>query len=183
MKRHVRRELRATAFHEAGHAVAAVWNHVRLHSASIQADGNTLGRVHHANVLKGRDLEWDASNANEQRMRRLVMVSLAGPASERLYRLRNRLPKWSVEQSRHDYHNAINLLGYFVGSNEQLEADLQAMEAQAGVFVRDHWHEIQAVAEALLRHETSGPRAIRQIIAIAGQRKGLAILRRRGALD
>jgi ATP-dependent Zn protease len=51
--------LRATAYHEAGHAVVAFWNHIRLYRVSLQAEGDELGAYLPGNLLNGRDIEWD----------------------------------------------------------------------------------------------------------------------------
>jgi ATP-dependent Zn protease len=157
-------ELRATAYHEAGHAVAAIHQRIPLHGVTIKPEGDSLGRTTHANLLKNRHIDWDASAANERRMERQVAMSLAGPAAEQRFRSRHRLRKFNSEQSRDDYDEAIGLIDRFTGSNNQTQRRLDEFQAHASAFVRDHWNEIRAVAEALLHRTRLSSQAIRRVI-------------------
>jgi ATP-dependent Zn protease len=79
-------QLRATAYHEAGHAVAAWLLGIRLRRISIRRDDaeGTLGRV----VLEGlRATEvqrYDMAPRTRDLVERRAIVSLAGEEAERL---------------------------------------------------------------------------------------------------
>jgi hypothetical protein len=59
-------EERDTAYHEAGHAMACIWEGVQLRSASIIPDDETetAGRVTRRDILKGRKIDSDSSTPN-----------------------------------------------------------------------------------------------------------------------
>jgi len=139
--------LTATAYHEAGHAVAAHHEHMRFRSVTIRPGAGNLG--HLAYRMPGwfqPDVEADA------RHRRLVerdaRVSFAGPAAEARFKGRH---NWRGASD--DLDQAVSLLGYVCGSNGELEAYVRLIRMQAQGLMERHWDEVQAVAEALLERE------------------------------
>ncbi len=70
--RHTKAVLLATAYHEAGHAIAAYWHRVGLRGVTIEPGKGDLGRTWHGNPMKNHPADTDASNADRSRMERLA---------------------------------------------------------------------------------------------------------------
>jgi hypothetical protein len=106
--------LRATAFHEAGHAVAYMHEHVPFSTVSIAPTEDTFGHVGHRNILYGCKTEWQNNPHHRLRMERMVRTALAGPAAHR---------RFSPKGYRHNYGEddrqfAFELIQFFVGDEE-----------------------------------------------------------------
>ncbi len=157
----ISRQLQATAYHEAGHAVAARWQGIRVRSATIIPNKDAAGQVFHSNPLHNKDPECDAGTPNRLRAERLIRVSLAGLAAQR--RFDRTIKSWHGEN---DLHRAVNLLSYFTGDGRHLNAYLQLLQIEAeGIFDRPGvWIQVEAVAKALLREKTIGPKRLAQIM-------------------
>lgn len=159
-------ELRATAHHEAGHAVAAHSYQVTTWRVTIQPNADSLGHHHHGVVVR-RDIEWDISDRNRLRAERLALICLAGPyATRHFLDITNRRRAYRHEQHAADYHNAIDVLSFFEDGTI-LEKYLHYLEARAAAFVESRWWAITAVADALLEHTTLKGNAVKQVIADA----------------
>lgn len=163
--------LQRTAHHEAGHAVAAIHWEVRLVSATIlpDAEAKTLGEVHHhGSPLKG--VEYDASTMNRPRMERMVLVGLAGAAAERAF-VKREGGRFRFAGSVPDYRHPHNILGYFIGSEEERSAYMNWLEVRATDFIAVSWDEITAVARALLDRQTLRAKEMRRIVKDAIDKK------------
>lgn len=64
------RNLVAVAYHEAGHAVVAWAEGVRLHSATIVPSEGTMGSVTHGNCLRGCKIDYAATDTNRLKAER-----------------------------------------------------------------------------------------------------------------
>ena len=152
--------LQATAYHEAGHAVAAVYYRTRLKRATIIPEGDTTGHcLQLPPSLRGIDIEPTLRLEGLARDR--VMVSLAGRAAQ--------LKFWSrgtrFYHARSDYERAVDLLGRFTRTTEELEAYMKLMVIRARYFIETWWPQISAVAEALLREKTLTGAQVKAITA------------------
>ena len=88
------RDLMATAYHEAGHAVVAWTQRIRIRAASlIPADG-TDGRVSFKHLLAGIQLDASRSDASRLKAERHVRVSLAGHLAQRRFDRKSVREKW-----------------------------------------------------------------------------------------
>ncbi|HEV2057553.1 MAG TPA: hypothetical protein VGV06_20665, partial [Methylomirabilota bacterium] len=161
------KELQSTAYHEAGHAVAAHWERVRLESATIVPGDDFDGKVISRNLLHGRNVDSDASQRNRSRMLRMVRVSLAGLAAQRRFDAES-VKDWHGE---YDYQKAADLVSYFTENDRELEAYLNLLLVQAeGIFDRPFvWDQVTAVAEALLAKKTLKSLELRRIMHLACQ--------------
>jgi hypothetical protein len=72
-----------TAFHEAGHVVAAWSRGLKIHNATIVPSPEFLGRVRHANPLRGLRPDYDVSARVRERAEANIVVALAGPEAQR----------------------------------------------------------------------------------------------------
>jgi hypothetical protein len=84
------------AYHEAGHAVAAVKLRLKLDAVTIAASTEAQGKLSFANPLRGIDLRWDSSDRARMKAEKLIVASLAGPFAQKRYKPRS---QWRVAGS------------------------------------------------------------------------------------
>ena len=162
--------LESTAYHEAGHAVAA-WNvHVRAESISIIPDPNngSLGRHIGRPYFTGMRPDLDNSPRVQRRLEHKALVCLAGPAAQRRFNPRG----YRHHHAEDDYRQAIDLLSYIVGDPNELSAYVGLIEIRARNFVRipRMWAAIRGLASALLDRGEIPGREIRPIILQSRQK-------------
>jgi hypothetical protein len=161
--RRPRRALEATAYHEAGHVVAAFFFNVpfRKKGATIIPDGVAFGGVHTKNIFRDKP-DVNDSDAVRLRCERKAMVSLAGIIAQR---------KFNNRSVRHghgsaDRETAIDLMSYFFAP-PVLEANLKFLIVQVESLFEHHpyaWQLVEAVAAALLEKKQLSGAELRQII-------------------
>ncbi|MGH9198847.1 MAG: hypothetical protein ACRD1T_24355, partial [Acidimicrobiia bacterium] len=156
--------LERTAYHEAGHAVAAVLHRKGLRKVtSVPADKQS-GDLGCTFTERCGNLFHEAHVGRKQRglLEREVMVLLAGPEAEALASGRRN----HVVASR-DYQSSCVLLDYLCCDPSELRpyVDLLFVRTEAMfVNVGPNWRAVEALAEALLRDKTIGGRRARKII-------------------
>jgi ATP-dependent Zn protease len=143
-------QAKATAYHEAGHAVIAHYLHIRVMEASIEPNEFSSGHVKHQRLLN-KTIEFDRSDRNRLKMERLVIICLAGLEAQR--RASPRSVRYYHAQM--DYENAVSAVEYFTESPEEEDAYIKYLVARTKnlIFMPDRWDEIVAVAAALLKEE------------------------------
>jgi ATP-dependent Zn protease len=143
--------LRATAYHEAGHVVVALWGGDRKpRQATIVPTGDTLGSLEsHPWASRFRpDIELTPTRVQQLQAR--IDALLAGVIAER--RGTGRRHNWTGAAS--DLHQATDLAGYLNGSIRQLTLYLAWRERCVRDGVESRWPDIERVAEALLIRRT-----------------------------
>jgi hypothetical protein len=157
---------RALAFHEAGHAVAAVAFGCRLDHVSALAgrapDGSTWGgNVAYRQPPVPPDLPADLRRAvAEQRLMQGAVIALAGPAAQRRAAPRSRVPAvGTVDRAEAER------LASIVARDAKCERALLTYAAnEARALVENEWSVIEALADSLLKAEyLPGDRATRII--------------------
>ena len=158
--------LEATAYHEAGHAVASWHLGIRVTSATIVPEGTMLGSVSHADPLKGINIEYDNTPRATRRGEKAALVCLSGPAAEARFLGRRSHPPAD------DHIVARDILDHFAGTPEELEAYINLIAVRADDLMRlDHvWYAVTMLAEALLDRRTIAGKEVRAIVqqAISG---------------
>jgi hypothetical protein len=161
----------ATAYHEAGHVVAAL-----AYGKGIRRQGATivpnLKRGAAGTVYMLKHIPGDPSAGGAYRGDRLtgrmrlrieedVMVSLAGPAAQRCFRPSS----VRSHHGRSDHEAALDLLTYMVGDERELQAYWRWLMVRTENFVRlpPRWMQIEAIAKALIEKKTLGPGELRQL--------------------
>jgi hypothetical protein len=157
-------ERRASAYHEAGHAVAAHVLGLPIVGVDIVLRPDESGEASGTCLIKPwaplSGLEGQAKQlARDQLVKHQLVLLLAGPAAQRLYAPRSRIRS----SGSRDYKEAGVLAGLagYIGARDAL---LHWGAIEARELVRLHSHLVESVAEALLEHkELDGDRA-REII-------------------
>ena len=163
----VTKKLWSTAYHEAGHAAVAFELRVTIKKATIEPEGDSWGHISHHNLLHGKDIEQDNSNTNRWRMEKLVMVALAGRHAEKRFNPKG-VSRHSDDQDRHD---SVDLLSYFCGGTDEIEAYFKLLDLWTQGHLRKPWVWIgvKRLAEALIEHDTLKGRQARKILQEARQ--------------
>ncbi len=141
----------AIAYHEAGHAVMAVWlggEVLRVtiepdHDDGPRRDGEAMVRWHHRGLT-----------ARQLRERELMTV-LAGPIAEMTHQETN-LPISSLPQWAEDFRIACEISAMIVELPSQRRRMLEAVTDQVHLLVKRHdfWQAIAEVADQLEAYET-----------------------------
>jgi len=156
--------LERTAYHEAGHAVAAYLRHLRFTSISIVPSGGTLGRCEFSEA--GMTIEFDVRTMARARRRveTLIVVSLAGVIAENVLTGRN---NWRGAHA--DLHDAARYASYVTGSEDEMGAYVRWLWEHTRMLLKAPpcWLAVRRVAAALLHDHRIGERRARAIIAEA----------------
>jgi hypothetical protein len=161
----------STAYHEAGHVVAAWWFGVPIlkKGAHIRYTVLHTGPIHgevHVSPRLGEKLEMyqrHASGRAKLRAERWAVVMLAGKAAQRKYSPRSVRPFHSMW----DEFDAWDTFACFTWSDKETDLRLQVAEEKAKSFVNDSraWRLIRAVANALLERKKLSRNEILDVIA------------------
>lgn len=181
--------LSQTAYHEAGHAVAAYLQRRRVLYVTIvpEPENNTLGHC----ALR-RPPGWsmpDASNDCKTRARAesQIIISLAGHAA--VEALKGRPARQKQAGSWADWDAAISLAANMTGSPEETEAYLNWLWARTADLIRLPWNwaAVHVLAYELLKQHRIGERRARAIISeairVAGERESAESTPRKTATE
>ena len=153
----------STAYHEAGHIVVAYTERIKIKKATIVPDQDYLGVVTRQMIEKHvRDAFEFAgvTPARRGRVESFIMLSLAGGIAERKY-----CGRWNHVGAASDYENAGRLALDATGSSEEANAYLKWLHIRTKQVVNIYWYLIEAVAKALLEHQTLSAVDIEQIMS------------------
>jgi ATP-dependent Zn protease len=156
--------LRGTAIHEAGHAVASFYLHVKIKQVTIIPAERSLGHMRHAPIRfarQGEPYEFDDSEKGIARTERRIILLWAGPLAERRFAPRSR---WRVGAGS-DFDVMVELFGQIQGEDDEA-AKLygRLLRRRAEILVELRWKDIVAVADALLEHKTLDAEGVRAAI-------------------
>ena len=144
-----------TAYHEAGHAVAAHRLGIEVKFATILLDHDSAGFVSHGDLFCDRGLGSDRAN-----LERAIKICLAGPLAEARFYPRYRRPRGSQ-----DYDCAFGLARYLAGSAGEREF-IRYQERQTRALLDRYWGDVERVARALLEHDQLSVNQVRDIIEL-----------------
>jgi ATP-dependent Zn protease len=146
--------LRATAYHEAGHAVMAWILGVKIRSATIapEREAGIAGSVSHEKVLIGKFPEAIDSDRQRIRAEKLIMVSLAGPIAQVLYNPRS----FRRYHAGFDWDRALDLSTMCTESISTTERHIEYLEARTKDHLRnpEKWKLVKKLADELLATRT-----------------------------
>jgi hypothetical protein len=142
----------STAYHEAGHLVAAYFLGIPLGRIAVTIDEDSAGRF--MRRLKFRAGELDVGNSYRSKLKaeRLAQVCLAGIVAQQRYSPSS-VRSWHANR---DYQTAHELVSAISGSQEEVQAYLNLILVRAQMMFEDsyRWRCVDAVAGGLLEKET-----------------------------
>ncbi|MDF1525127.1 MAG: hypothetical protein RRA15_02730 [bacterium] len=162
------------AYHEAGHAVVAYDQGVRVHGISIIADEGRMGHIAIDTLLLNRLAPTFGHNKganNRFTMERHVMVLQGGHAAvHHLDPAKKELAE-TVNGEGSDQNIAMSLVNAFAEGEKEAEKYYLWLDARTEGIMGNpmRWFQVQALAEALLEDEQLGARRVRMVIKEAGE--------------
>jgi hypothetical protein len=153
--------LESTAYHEAGHAVIAHFQHVKLKYVTIVPGKDSLGHVQRRSVIFGRHGVFDDSIKGIDRGERHIRVSFAGQIAQRKIAPRSR---WRVS-GRADHQIAMDIFWHICSHDEKARnLYLSLLWRQTECLVDQWWKVIKAVAQSLLERKSLTDEQLRAVI-------------------
>jgi hypothetical protein len=144
----------STAYHEAGHLVAAYFLGVPFAkiAVTIVPDEGSSGRFMDRLMFSTGELEFGSSDRTKLKAERLAQVCLSGMAAQRRYRPSS-VPSWHPTG---DYRQAHDLISSISGSPEETQAYLNLILVRASMMFDDpyRWRCVEAVAAGLIEKKT-----------------------------
>jgi hypothetical protein len=139
----------ATAFHEAGHVVAAWSRGLKTHSATIDPTPGFRGHTLHVNPLRG--IRFNLSLARiRDRAESGIVVCLAGPEAQQRHSPRS----WRAHHGASDFKQAFDLAMGLSSSGEAVRAYLDWLAIVTRDEITTLWPQVETVAHALVARRT-----------------------------
>jgi ATP-dependent Zn protease len=151
-----------TAYHECGHAYAAAYFGGRVRSLSINPDRDD-GPLRYGDVT----VTWPRSNISAREFQyKLVLVALAGPVAEMIYRGEPLHPGFVAEWAD-DWQHAWAAAEPILANEQQRLVLLEtaARELHSLLSKDSQWAAIAALADNLLAYEVLEAKQIEEILA------------------
>jgi ATP-dependent Zn protease len=161
------RELQCTAYHEAGHAVAAHVLKRGIKRVSIAPDDEegSLGHCHHASPLSGFDPDvygYDMGSKTWHWLERETLILVAGLVAEARFKGKH---DWRGAQS--DLSFAYRLADYLCSSTKETRKYISwMMERARNLFDSRNglrWRQVRYVARELLSKKTISGKNVREL--------------------
>jgi ATP-dependent Zn protease len=125
----------ATAYHEAGHTVAAWRLGAAPKTVTIIPHGDIQGQATQGAPMSGIRLDFDGSDHARNRIERAIMICLAGPIAQRRFAPRS----WRHWHGASDYQMAFDLALRINGSTRAAEAHLNWPKIRTEDLVESLW--------------------------------------------
>jgi hypothetical protein len=140
--------LRSTAYHEAGHAVAAFHVGVKTRAILVIARDGSPGRHSLGSYIAGMRAGLGRSPQAQRHAENMALVCLAGPAAQRRFSPKS-MRRYHGESDR---RLAIDLLSRFTNSDEELRAYRRLIEARTRRMIArpETWRLVEGLAKRLL---------------------------------
>jgi hypothetical protein len=147
---------KATAHHEAGHAVIR-------YLLNFELKPTTVANTSNEQPLRGIKLDTDGSDRARLRLEKAIRISFAGPLSEEKFSNHH----WNPSHGEYDYAKILELALRACGSN-QAEAFTRWLRIATQEMIDANWAAIEQVADQLLAHERLTGATISAVIRAAG---------------
>lgn len=157
-----KREERLTAYHEAGHALAACLVRIPFQDVTIVPTGEILGKVSCSFDRWGEFRpDADVRRRTVGKAKRVMFVALAATVAERIAARQKGMPS-----NRDDPHvdQALSLCLNLCGSFEESVAYLTFMWEQTKNVVQLHWESVDRLAKGLIDQKTVNRREARRLL-------------------
>jgi hypothetical protein len=153
--------LESTAYHEAGHMVAAFHLGVPIRQATIVPGDGYLGKVKHQPLFPPIEIEAGDTRRIEAKISKRIIICLAGPAAQR----RHRRSSWRLWHGKGDYETAADLAQTLNSGDEKAtDAYLKWLSLRAERLIDHDWPLVTACAERLMSRKTLSRREVLQVI-------------------
>ncbi|MBA2692545.1 MAG: hypothetical protein H0U65_08645 [Rubrobacter sp.] len=151
---------RLTAYHEAGHIVAAYASGLEVGWATIEPTEDALGRAH-TPLRDDIAYVWECSNESEddEYLEKHLVCLVAGAKAEEL------LTGEEHDLEGTDFERAADFVLHLAGSEEerQLEVSGKAFD-EAERLLRRNWHVVERLAAQLAEHRTLSAERVVEIV-------------------
>lgn len=158
------KKLRATAYHEAGHAVAHIQLRQPFQYATIIPREGSLGHIGEKNL--DHRFEQGSGLVHRAKVESQIIICWAGPYAQYKY-LHKRPPSSNSISSGWgtDLNNLMGMTGYETGSPEETQAYIEWLRLRAWNLVNAplSWLQIEAVATELIRRRQCSARLCRRV--------------------
>lgn len=151
-----------TAYHEAGHAFMAVCMGARVHSVTIEPDWDD-GPERFGDA----QIEWNTSRLSKREFHeKLILVSLAGPVAEAIYRDEPyhvaHVPEWAD-----DWRQAWETAGQLIPDEQKRMRYLEQTTAELYRELNQdkNWAALAAIVDSLLAHDRLEGDEVSEIVA------------------
>src|ERR1017187_9553579 len=133
---------RATAYHEAGHAIMCRLSGIRLNKVTIASDENTTGSCGYEKMIRGKYPETDNSDRMRLKLEKRAMIALAGPIAQKLFNPRS----FRNYHASADFKAAVDMALLVNGSAKQAEAWLKWLEICTRETLQARWSIVEGFA-------------------------------------
>jgi hypothetical protein len=151
---------KATAYHEAGHTVAAWRLGAGPRAATIVPRGDIQGEMIQESPLVPAGLEFDGSDHARNRVERAIMICLAGPIAQRRFAPRS----WRHWHGGPDYATALDLALRINESPRAAKAHLKWLEIRTQDLLETLWGYVEGIAGDLMKRGALSPDDIRSAL-------------------
>ena len=156
-----RKKVEKTAYHEAGHAVAAFYMKRSFRYVTIEPEEDSLGHIMYKKFRDSFNPEIDPDREIRKPLEKAIITAFAGPIAEQIFSGRkNRIGASS------DFHGALDCALYLCGSNEETEAYVNWLWIRTKNMIRQpaKWCSVEGLAKELLDCRKIGYMKARRII-------------------
>jgi ATP-dependent Zn protease len=167
-KRNRGKHLEATAYHEAGHAVATIELGRAVRRLTILPDAEQSSRGHCQGTTEG---EWfhpayNSDGRTRARVEQRLMITLAGAIAERHFTGHRNNVGASADDAK-----AVGLARSFCGSTREADAYLGWLAVRTELLITHplHWPTVKALATALLTEKMLSGKRVREIYTAAAE--------------
>jgi hypothetical protein len=163
-------QLKAIAYHEAGHAVVAFFLAVPLRRATIVADAKTLGHVTSAAIPRATsdDIEYgDRFTPGRLRAEKNAMILMAGELAQRRFNPRS-VRSYHANHDRLGIDHLLQRYGaYLPDRSIDYRPHYTMLRLWTEELLRREWPAVESVAKALIDRRTLSGIEIRAVILAA----------------
>jgi len=172
--------LRATAYHEAGHAVAAALLDIDFEKVTVVPDGEAAGRITYADLDPELQAAWDAGDRiNNARVRlwveRTCIVTLAGSIAQCRFSPRSDWKFGREGDARFsgvgkilapgsDLSKVVRWIDDLGFTGKVAAAYMAYLEMSAEALIKERWADVQKIAETLAEQKTLWADDVHQLI-------------------
>lgn len=157
-------DLEATAFHEAGHAVAGYLLRRRFKYVTIEPEETTLGHVRYYKWRRDQNPEFSWTPALRLRCEEAILTALAGPQAEKI-----KTGRWNRVGAQSDYGNATDFaLTVCGGSEASATAYMKWLEIRCREILENprNWRGVTTLADELLKRPRLDNQEARSVIEV-----------------